>query len=382
MSDLLDHALPAVVGAFELERTKTGVVPRRIPAWAGRQVVDAAVHTVAAMPAGVRFELLTDATWLELECQLTIIEASDGSLPPAVFDLVIDGEVTGSVGTLEGIHAVVNAERTAYELRPGGPVTVRFELPGRSGTRVEVWLPHTALLELRALRISPGAALEAAPADRPAWVHYGSSISHCQEAAHPTGMWPATVALRAGVSLHSMGYSGQAHLDQWAARAIRDLRVAAVSLKVGINVLNGDSMRDRAFVPAVHGFLDTVRDGHPETPLVLVTPVLCPSLEEHPGPTVDDAQGRATTLPRPPALAGGALTLQRVRERLAGVVEARQDPHLHLVSGLDLFGAQDLVHLPDLLHPDQEGYDLIAQRFGRLVFEGNGPFAHLARLPA
>ena len=46
-----------------------------------------------------------------------------------------------------------------------------------------------------------------------------------------------------------------------------------------------DVMRLRAFAPAVHGFLDTIRDGHPTTPLLVVSPVLCPIHEDTPGPT-------------------------------------------------------------------------------------------------
>ena len=39
----------------------------------------------------------------------------------------------------------------------------------------------------------------------------------------------------------------EAQLDQFVARDIRDLQVDLVSLKVGINVVTADSMRERAF---------------------------------------------------------------------------------------------------------------------------------------
>ena len=38
----------------------------------------------------------------------------------------------------------------------------------------------------------------------------------------------------------------------------------------------------------MHGFLDTLRDGHPDTPLVLVSPLYCPIHEETPGPGTFD----------------------------------------------------------------------------------------------
>ncbi len=47
-------------------------------------------------------------------------------------------------------------------------------------------------------------------------------------------------------------------------------------------------VRLRAFAPAVHGFLDTIREGHPTTPLLVVSSVLCPIHEETPGPAAAD----------------------------------------------------------------------------------------------
>ena len=44
---------------------------------------------------------------------------------------------------------------------------------------------------------------------------------------------------------------------------MRDTPADLISVKLGINLVNTDLMRLRAFGPAVHGFLDTIRDGHP-----------------------------------------------------------------------------------------------------------------------
>ena len=69
------------------------------------------------------------------------------------------------------------------------------------------------------------------------------------------------------------------------ARAIRDLPAHANSLEVGINIVNAASLIERSFLPAFHGFLDTVRDGHP-TPILIITPIICPSAENRPGSTL------------------------------------------------------------------------------------------------
>jgi hypothetical protein len=198
------------------------------------------------------------------------------------------------------------------------------------------------------------------------------------EADHPTGTWPAVAARSAGVELHSLGLAGQCQLDQFAARTIRDLPADLISLKLGINLVNADSMRERTFVPAVHGLLDTIRDGHPDVPIVVISPIVCPVAEEHPGPTLPTADGRFDVIARPAELMLGALTLSRIRELLEVVVLQRVgagDTNLHYLHGFELFGPADVGDLPDGLHPNSAGYRRMGERFAAWAFAADGPFA-------
>jgi hypothetical protein len=206
-------------------------------------------------------------------------------------------------------------------------------------------------------------------------VHYGSSISHCSEADHPTGTWPAVAARLAGADLQSFGFGGQCHLDPFAGRMIAAQPADLISLKLGINVVNTDLMRLRAFVPAVHGFLDTIRDGHPDTPLLVVSPIACPIHESTPGPSDMDPSGLAEGRLRfvaagdPADVARGKLTLEVIRRELAGLVDQREDAHLHYLDGLSLYGLDDAerLPLPDDLHPDAATHALIGERFGLAI---------------
>ena len=47
----------------------------------------------------------------------------------------------------------------------------------------------------------------------------------------------------------------------------------------------------------------------------------------------------------------------------AEVAAVRDDPRLSVLDGRELFGEADASLLYDRLHPDQEGLDLIAERF-------------------
>ena len=209
-------------------------------------------------------------------------------------------------------------------------------------------------------------------------MHYGSSISQCVEAPTPTAVRPVQVARRAGVDLLNLAFAGEAQLDQFVARDIRELDVDLVSLKIGINVVNADSMRERAFVPALHAFLDTIRDGHPLVPIVVATPIICPAVEDSPGPTRFDDRNQVYPVERTIDDAPGALSLARIRELIETAIASRQqqgDEQLSLVNGLDLFGPDDVGDLPDGIHPNPDGQARIAERFERLVFDAGHPFA-------
>ena len=217
------------------------------------------------------------------------------------------------------------------------------------------------------------------------WLHHGSSISHGSDAASPTTTWPALAASLGGVELINLGLGGSALLDPFTARAMRDTPADLISVKVGINLVNTDLMRLRAFGPAVHGFLDTIREGHPTTPLLVVSPILCPIHEDTPGPSAPDFSNlssgklRFRAVGDPAERAGGKLTLNTIRDELSRIVEQRaaDDPNLHYLDGRELYGAADFAELPlpDQLHPDAATHRRIGERFAALPFAPGGAFA-------
>jgi lysophospholipase L1-like esterase len=370
--DSLDFA-----GALAFDRSATGVAPRRLPEWTRPQIVDPAFALMVAMPAGVRIRLRTDSPSISLGLMVTRLAMNGEAAPPAVVELLDGaGALLDEAAIEEGIVISVDRRTGAIEFLPGDEagVTLRTGTESGSPRNLEVWLPHDAGVEVRRVSVAEGSQVEAASADtRRRWVHYGSSISHCLEADRPTGSWPVVTARLADLNLQHLGFAGQAQLDQFVARTIRDLPADVITLKLGINLVNADSMRERTFVPAVHGFLDTIREGHPTTPIVVISPIICPVAESRPGPTfVDDAGQFVVPTDRPSTMFEGALTLERIRELLETIVAVRQatDSNLRYVNGLELFGPDDVVSpgLPDGLHPDAAGYRLMGERAHRLLF--------------
>ncbi|GAA3098486.1 SGNH/GDSL hydrolase family protein [Streptomyces echinatus] len=297
--------------------------------------------------------------------------------PDGVYDLLVDGRPAGSASLTEGSTLTIDLATGAAEHRTGPVGTVRFTGLPDTAKDVEIWLPHNETTELVALRTD--APVEPVP-DRGRRV-----LAAPRQFAQPR--------LRRGHPHHHLagarGVPGpggadqprtgrSALLDPFTARALRDTPADLISVKLGINLVNTDLMRLRAFGPAVHGFLDTIREGHPDAPLLVVSPVLCPMHEDTPGPTGMDpaalAEGRVRyrATGDPAERAGGKLTLRVIREELARIVRERsaEDPALHHLDGRELYGEADCAELPlpDGLHPDTAGHRRIGERFAALAF--------------
>jgi hypothetical protein len=362
-------------GAITVEPTDHGLVPRRLPAWARAQIPDTFMRATTAESAGIRLAFRTTASTIELDVRAARIPpAGTAALPPSPYDLTSRGVLVAQAESVPRSRFLFTFENPSDAER-GPASTVRFAGIGDGTTRdYELWLPFTDEVELLALRAD--ATLEAPPSGdgRLRWLHHGSSISHGYSAESTTGTWPVVAALRSGVELTSVAFSGNAMLDQLTARTMRDAEADLISLKIGINLVNLDVMRLRAFRPAVHGFLDTLRDGHPLTPIVVVSPIWCEPVEEHAGPTVQDptrSEPWSIAAGTREDVASGKLSLRVVRDELAAIVarRAEADPHLRYVDGLTLYGEADarVAPLPDNLHPGPDVQRMIGERFADRV---------------
>ena len=358
-------------GALGFDSRDGGLAPRRLPDWTRAQLPQP-MDVVVRMPSGVRLRFATESASVGISFLATNWAMPNRPRRPVVFNLETDDVLLRAESTVGNAIVIKPDAPGGFELVRGEADTLLFDdLPAEPKT-CELWLPHNAFVELHALVVDDGTSVYAAPADtRCRWVHYGSSISHCMEADEPAGTWPAVAARLAGVSLRNLGFGGQCHLDQFVARTIRDLPdVDIVSVKTGINIVNMDSMRERVFAPALHGFLDTIREPKPDVPIVVISPIYCPSAETRPGPTIPDGEGKFVTIDGFEQFRNGCLSLVRIREIIADVVDKRRsagDSALRYVDGLNLFNADDAHDLPDDLHPNSAGYRRMGERFAPVL---------------
>ena len=373
--DVLAHS---VRGALEIEPVVGGFSPRRLPSWTRAQQADSDIERMASHTSGVSLRLVTAATALGLDITFSRT-AIRGQRPAQAASVMceVDGRIVGHLEADEGTVIVTSRDKTSTTL-PGHPSLVLLELGG-DGTRerdVIVWLPQAA-----SVTIHGGAAdapvRAAEPTDARRWVHYGSAISHGWVAANARGPWPIEASRQLGWDLTNLSFAGNAMLDPFVARVIAQQPADFITLKVGLDLVVDDVMRRRTLIPALHNFLDLIREGQPDTPIALITALACPVLEDATGPMRDMPEGRWEATMRLQSQKDGPLTLEGTREIVAEVAAARADDMLDVVDGLSLFTPEDAPHLTDNLHPDQAGHDLIAKRF---VGQASDPAATLGNL--
>lgn len=306
-------------GAVDLEHGAGWTQPWRLP-FAERGLFHQDLRAVAACATGVRIAVLTETTAIGLE----VVDPSSDARPIALLR--------------DGVHI---ADR---RMDAQGHVHFTGQPDGRH--RYELWLPQNTPIRVAALMVDAGATVEVAPVIGKRWITYGSSISQCNAADSPARTWPARVAQTQGVHLTCLGYSGQCHLDPLVARIIGRLPADAISLKVGINIQGGSTLGIRTYQSNLIAFVRLVREAHPDIPLAIISPIF--------------AAVRETMLNKVD------LNLTIMREQVAQAVDilrAHGDANLHLLNGHDLLSPDDRDRLPDFLHPDTQGYGLMAERF-------------------
>lgn len=227
-----------------------------------------------------------------------------------------------------------------------------FEHLGDALKKIEIWLDQRQAFHLKSVGVNEGARICKTEIRQKKWVHYGSSISHSREANTPSGTWASMVARKLDLHLTSFGFAANCIIEPMVGRLIRDLPADYITLKLGVNVHAG-RLTQRSFAPNVIGLLQIIREKHPDTPIALISPIFSPLREAK--RKVEDG-----------------LSLEEMRESLCKIVESCKkygDRNIYYVDGLKIFGPEELKFMPDELHPNSEGQQVMADHFIKEVFE-------------
>jgi len=283
----------------------------------------------ARLPVSVRLELVGDA------------EAIDLAYATRTMDFGFRGTGAGTT------FAVVRAGKLVDD-QPAllGEATVRLGLGAESSDdRAIVYLPEGMQPIVHSIR-AVGGTIEPAPR-QPRWIAYGDSIAEGWVASSPKGAWPAVAGRDNELDVVNLGYAGAARGEIVSAEQIATLHADVISISHGTNCWTRIPFSASMFRENTRAFLDIVRAGHPDVPVVVTSPVLRPDAEATPnrlGATLDDLR-----------VAMEEVTLERI---------AAGDTSLTLVRGGALLEAS---HLSDGVHPGDEGHRVLAAAFGGAV---------------
>jgi lysophospholipase L1-like esterase len=285
----------------------------------------------ARLPVGVRLEFVGDADALELDYHTQ------------TDDLGYRGDGAGTAFTL------VTGDESRSVPAQLGSGSARFVLSTLvrhdRDQPIVVYLPEGMRPRVLAVR-AEGGELEPAPRG-PRWLAYGDSITEGWVASGPSGAWPAVAARRFGLDVVNLGYAGSARGELPSAQHLAALDADVISISHGTNCWSRIPFSAPLFREHTHAFVALVRQGHPDTPIVITSPILRPDAE--------------TT----PNLLGATLVdLRRAMEDVARELIAAGDEHVSLVEGGDLIGPDDL---PDGIHPGDHGHEVLARVFGGAV---------------
>lgn len=292
----------------------------RLPAELTRRLTADTVQA-ARVPAGVHLALVGDAPALELDVRVG--PATSGlapSLPPT-------------------FRVRTETASSPVELPAGGGV-VRVPLPPRpAGTTVRIYLPEHVELDIRSLS-AVGGSIEPAPRG-PRFVVYGDSITQGWSVSEQGLSWPCLVSERFGLDLINLGFAGSARGELPAAEAVARSAADLVAIAWGTNAWVTLPADAGAIRETMRLFLTVVRQGLPDAPLVVLSPIVRPEAEEAGnrfGATVGDLR-------------------DALEEAVSQFAERTGDQRTHLVPGAHLVPSGDLV---DGLHPGDSGHAHLA----------------------
>ncbi len=278
----------------------------------------------AALPIGVRLEFTADgADAVEIRYRASPPGDTDALRAlPHCFALWQDGARVAETIT-----------------EPAAEAVVTLALPAGSGRPFTVYLPESAapvILGLRAI----GGSVEPAPR-QPRWLVHGDSITEGWWSTRPAHSWPATVGRTLGLDTVNLGYAGSAHGELAVAEQLAALEADAITLAFGTNCWSGVPMSPALLQETVRAFLTLVRQGHPHTPLLVVSPVLRPGAENTPNRL------------------GATLGELRTAMELAVTdhIDGRHGAGVALIPGREVLGPGQLA---DGVHPDDDGHVALA----------------------
>jgi len=292
-------------------------------------------------------------TWVRSRMSAGISLMFRTESPKVGFRLYLNGDARNPGDPLLELVGSDGSYRTAEWPQISQPDGIEhesvFELSGDPEVVYRLYLPIYSTGDLLAVGTAPGARMWAA--DHPSgriYCAHGSSITHGACASRPTRTYPERIGRGLGLRTINMGYGGNALAQIEIARVLADLEWDVLSLELGINTYGHGIEPADIFAESHHHFIQVIRHGRPEAPIVVLTPIAYPRVE---------AAGNE------PNASGSRL--EDYREAIRWSISQHRkagDERIWLVEGPSLLGVDEAHLFDDGLHPSDEGFEQMADR--------------------
>ena len=289
------------------------------------------VWNLGNSPSGGRIRFRTDSNVIAIR-----LEYRSG---PDMTNMHAFGQ-TGVDLYLDGIYrGTAIAKRDS---KPGEPVEqVYLDLKGQPRVEREatIYLSLYAPVKVLALGLDADAKIrkpQPFAVARPV-VFYGTSITQGGCASRPGMSYQAILGRMLNLDFVNLGFSGAARASrrwrEWSPRLTRRHSFSTSPRTTGPRLPCGE-----VYEP----FLNTVREKHPRTPIVVITPI---------------ANSRETL----PGADGEVRAMRALIRNVASKHIAAGDEHLQVVEGTDLLGPERADGLVDGTHPNDLGFQWMAE---------------------
>jgi lysophospholipase L1-like esterase len=286
------------------------------------------VWDLAQSPSGGRIRFRTDSTAVAIRLEYP--------KPPGMTNMHAFGQ-TGVDLYIEGVY-----RGTAIASRDAAPGKTEehtyFEKQPRAEREITLYLPLYMPVKVLAIGVDPEAQLRPPSPLRIAkpLVFYGTSITQGGCASRSGMSYQAILGRLLDADFVNLGFSGNGLGEPELARAVASIDASYFVLDFAQNNPTVESLAAN-YAP----FLETIRESHPETPVLVITPIYSARESWSRDARLEDMR---------------ELIRQAAARRIAA-----GDRHLEIVEGTDLLGPSRGDGLVDGTHPNDLGFQWMAE---------------------
>ena len=290
------------------------------------------VWNLARQPSGGRIRFSSDTSQLRIKLKYAEAVASGNMslIARAGCDIYVNAKYWNCVAPAE----------------PGQMEGLCFEKALRAMREITIYMPLFTEVSILEIGIDGDARIEPPrpfAVDEPA-VFYGTSIVHGGASARAGLTYPAILCRMLNLDFVNLGFSGNGKCEPEMAEALAEIDASLFVIDAGRNHQDRED-----FEPAYQPFIEIIRDRHPDTPIICVTPFYVTGIDWYEG-FREQNEG-----------------LRDVVRRAVENLKKSGDKNVRLVKGEELLGPDDADGLTDSVHPNSIGFVRVAERLAPVV---------------